>query len=200
MEKKLWVPVDRELIRPPSWNTVRRGRRQKKRRLQPEELVVQQKGGKSKMKRVGTVTMTCSLCGLSGHNKRYHDKRTASNELFVAEQGDHSIQDCGSQSGKLQPRRATKSASSQTHEPLSGPAAEFQFMPTPSVIPQHMSGPAADIPGNDLQQNLSFENMVDDLQLMQNEEQARMKAQRAKNKSILRDSVRMNALRKRKPD
>ncbi|KAL2500484.1 Histone H4 [Forsythia ovata] len=76
-------------------------------------------------------------------------------------------------------------ASSQSHEPISGPAAEFQFMPTPGIIPQHTSGPAAAFPGNDMQPNFSFENMVDDLQFMENEEQARMKAQRAKNRSIL---------------
>ncbi|KAL2463862.1 Serine/threonine-protein kinase PBS1 [Forsythia ovata] len=101
---------------------------------------------------------------------------------------------------KLQPRRATNLASSQSHEPLSGPAAEFQFMPTPGIIPQHTSGPATAFPGNDIQPNFSFENMVDDLQLMENEEQARMKAQRAKNRSILRDSVHFHAPRKTKPD
>ncbi|KAL2522709.1 CASP-like protein, partial [Forsythia ovata] len=104
------------------------------------------------------------------------------------------------QKAKLQPRRATNLALSQSHEPLSGPAAEFQFMPTPGIIPQHTSGPAAAFSTNDMQPNFSFENMVDDLQLMENEEQARMKAQRAKNRSILRDSVHFHAPRKTKPD
>ncbi|KAL2533642.1 Uncharacterized protein Adt_06993 [Abeliophyllum distichum] len=116
--KKQWTPVDREIICPTSWNVVRRDRRQKKKRCQAEELVVKHNGGTSKMKRAGTVTMTCGLCGLSSHNKRYHDRRNASNEA------------------KLQPRRSTKSASSQSHEPQQ---AEFQFMASPGIIPQHIS-------------------------------------------------------------
>ncbi|KAL2488653.1 Uncharacterized protein Fot_41945 [Forsythia ovata] len=86
---------------------------------------------------------------------------------------------------KLQPRRSTKSASSQSHVPQQ---TEFEFMPTPGIIPQQLSGPDAALTGNDLQPHFSFQNMVDDLQLMENEEQSRMKANRAKNRSIVRDS------------
>ncbi|KAL2550175.1 hypothetical protein Fot_11705 [Forsythia ovata] len=81
-------------------------------------------------------------------------------------------------SAKLQPRRSQKSASTDSHEP---PQSEFQFMPTPYIIHQSNSGSASDVPGNDLQtKSLSFDNMVDDLQLMEQEEQSRMKAQRDK--------------------
>ncbi|KAL2520793.1 hypothetical protein Fot_24716 [Forsythia ovata] len=103
-----------------------------------------------------------------------------------------------SRGAKLQPRRSTKSASSQSHEPQQ---TEFEFMPTDlGIIPQHISGPDAALTGNDLQPHFSFENMVDDLHLMENEEQSRMKAHRAKNRSIVRDSVRFHAPRKMKPN
>ncbi|KAL2552022.1 molybdate transporter 1-like [Forsythia ovata] len=101
------------------------------------------------------------------------------------------------ESAKLQPRRSTKSASSQSHVPQQ---TEFEFMPTPGIIPQQLSGPDAALTGNDLQPHFSFQNMVDDLQLMENEEQSRMKAHRAKNRSIVRDSVRFHAPRKMKPN
>ncbi|KAL2521224.1 Uncharacterized protein Fot_25147 [Forsythia ovata] len=89
-------------------------------------------------------------------------------QFFVAEVGDQSIQDCGSQCvnkssqsrGKLQPRRSRKSASSQSHEPQQ---AEFQFMLTPGIIPQHISGPDAALPRSDLLPNISFDKMVEDL-------------------------------------
>ncbi|KAL2559381.1 Uncharacterized protein Fot_04120 [Forsythia ovata] len=109
-----------------------------------------------------------------------------------------SIQDCGSQTvtktsqsrSKLQPRRSQKSASSQPNEPL---LSEMRFMPTPGIIehrPDAVQGPDVAVHGLDFQPNFSFENMVDDLQLMVHEEQSKMKAQRAKNIRNLRDSVR----------
>ncbi|KAL2521774.1 hypothetical protein Fot_25697 [Forsythia ovata] len=102
------------------------------------------------------------------------------------------MQDCGTQSrAKLHPRRATQSASSQPPDPQQ---AEFQFMPTPGIISQHISGPHAALPQNHLQANLSLGSMVDDLQLMENEEQAMMKTKRSKNR--IRS---FQALRKMKP-
>ncbi|KAL2487816.1 Uncharacterized protein Fot_41108 [Forsythia ovata] len=98
---------------------------------------------------------------------------------------------------KLQPRRSNQSAGSQSH---AHEQAEFQFMPTPCIVPQHNIGPDAALTGNDLQTTLSFDNIVEDLQLIENEEQSRMKTQRAKNRSVLRDSVRFHAPQKRKPD
>ncbi|KAL2539119.1 Uncharacterized protein Adt_00097 [Abeliophyllum distichum] len=200
-------PVDREPIRPPGWNVARRGRRPKKRRLQLEEVVVKQKGGSSKMKRVGTVTMTCSLCGLTGHNKRYHDKSNVSHEEFFGQEMDQSVQDCGSQNitktsqsrAKLQPRRCQKSGSSQPNEPQ---VSDMRFMPTPGIIGPAgaVHGPDVAVHGPDLQPNVSFDNMVEDLQLMEREEQSRMKAQRAKNKRNLRDSIRFRTQQNSKDD
>ncbi|KAL2541503.1 SWIM-type domain-containing protein [Abeliophyllum distichum] len=133
--KKLWPPVDREPFRPPAWHVPRRGRRQKKRRLQPEELVVNQRGGTSKMKKHGTVTMTCSICRLTGHNKCYHDKHDAPQQDWLGP--DDASQTMSQKSastakGKLQPRRSKKSASTSTCEPA---PPKFHFMPTPGFIP-----------------------------------------------------------------
>ncbi|KAL2456663.1 hypothetical protein Fot_39605 [Forsythia ovata] len=100
-------------------------------------------------------------------------------------------------SAKHQTLKSTKSASSQSHELQQ---AELYFIPTPGIIPQHISRLDAALPRNDLQLNFSFYNMVDDLQLMKSEEQSRMKAQRAKNRSIVRDSVRFHAPQKMKPN
>ncbi|KAL2551797.1 hypothetical protein Fot_05428 [Forsythia ovata] len=100
---------------------------------------------------------------------------------------DQSIADIGSQNvtkilqskGKLQSRRSQKSAPTDSHEP---PQYEFQFMHTLGIIHQNNIEPALDVPTNDLQmKSFYFDNMVDDLQLMGQEEQSRMKAQRAKN-------------------
>ncbi|KAL2521273.1 Uncharacterized protein Fot_25196 [Forsythia ovata] len=68
------------------------------------------------------------------------------------------------------------------NQPPEPQQAEFQFMPTPGIISQHISGPHAALPWNHLQPNLSLDSMVDDLQLMENEEQARMKIKRSKNR------------------
>ncbi|KAL2530838.1 Uncharacterized protein Fot_23439 [Forsythia ovata] len=93
---------------------------------------------------------------------------------------------------KLQPRRCQKSASSQPNEPQ---LSEMRFMPTPGII-----GLDVAVHGPDLQPNVSFDNMVDDLQLMEHKEQSMMKVQRAKNIRNLRDSVRFHAQRNMKPD
>ncbi|KAL2548176.1 hypothetical protein Fot_09724 [Forsythia ovata] len=127
-------------------------------------------------------------------------------EIFDQEM-DQSIQDCGSQTvtktsqsrAKLQPRRCQKSASSKPNDPQ---FSEMRFMPTSSIIGPDVAahGPDVAVHGPDLQPNVSFDNMVDDLQLMEHEEQSRMKAQRAKNIRNLRDSARFHAQRNRKPD
>ncbi|XP_052189838.1 uncharacterized protein LOC127799657 [Diospyros lotus] len=72
--KKLWPLVDKAPLSPPKWHVTKRGKRQKKMRLQAKEVVVKLKSGTSKIKRIGSIVMTCSLCGLPGHNKRYHNK------------------------------------------------------------------------------------------------------------------------------
>ncbi|KAL2500994.1 Uncharacterized protein Fot_34842 [Forsythia ovata] len=82
----------------------------------------------------------------------------------------------GQPTAKLHPQRSTQSASSQLPEP------QFEFMPTPGIISQDISGPQTALPRNHLQPNLSLDSMVDDLQLMENEEQARMKTNRSKNR------------------
>ncbi|KAL2523921.1 Uncharacterized protein Adt_08975 [Abeliophyllum distichum] len=180
--KKLWPPIDREPLRPPAWHVPRRGRRQKKRRLQPEELVVNQRGGTSKMKKHGTVTMTCSICGLTGHNKRYHDKHDTPQQDWLgpdAASQTMSQKSASTAKGKLQPRRSKKSASTSTCEPA---PPEFHFMPTPGFIPATSDmyttiGPDPDVQlvgmenanlselMNEVQsQSFYFDNMVDDLQ------------------------------------
>ncbi|KAL2489736.1 Uncharacterized protein Fot_43028 [Forsythia ovata] len=97
--------------------------------------------------------------------------------------------------GKLQPRRSHPLASTAaaTAEPSQ---PEFHFMPTPGIIPAttdmyNANGPPLDVPNvmmDDLQQthSFSFDNMVDDLQQMQDDEQLRKKSKRAKNRRVLR--------------
>ncbi|KAL2526769.1 Uncharacterized protein Adt_11823 [Abeliophyllum distichum] len=103
--------------------------------------------------------------------------------------------------GKLQPRRSKKLASTSTCE-LEPP--EFHFMPTPSFIPATSDmyttiGPDPDVQPigmenanllelmNELQsQSFSFDSMVDDLQQMQEDEQAKMKSKRAKNRRVVK--------------
>lgn len=41
------------------------------------EDVISHIGGTSKMKREDGVKMTCNVCGLTGHNKRYHERDDA---------------------------------------------------------------------------------------------------------------------------
>ncbi|KAL2516724.1 Uncharacterized protein Adt_12971 [Abeliophyllum distichum] len=84
MEKKLWPQVDKDLIKPPGWILSKRGQRQKKRQRQLDEDVMTQSQGTSKMKKKGSVVMTCSVCGLTGHNKRYHEKKDAPHEDWDA--------------------------------------------------------------------------------------------------------------------
>ncbi|KAL2511669.1 hypothetical protein Adt_17269 [Abeliophyllum distichum] len=123
--------------------------------------------------------MTCSICGLSGHNKRYHDENASCSQ------------------SKLQPRRSNTSAGSQTD---AREQAEFQFTPTQCNIPQRDIGPEAALPGNNLRTTVSFDNIVEDLQLIENEEQSRMETRKAKDRSVLRDSICFHAPRKRKSD
>ncbi|KAL2508998.1 Uncharacterized protein Fot_32645 [Forsythia ovata] len=115
-------------------------------------------------------------------------------KAFFAQEMAQSIQDCGSQT-------VTKTSQSRPNEPQ---LSEMRFMPIPGIIehgPDTVAhGPDVAMHGLDLQPNFSFENMVDDLQLMVHEEQSRMKAQRAKNIRNLRDSVRFQPQQNRNPD
>ncbi|KAL2533189.1 Uncharacterized protein Adt_06540 [Abeliophyllum distichum] len=91
--------------------------------------------------------------------------------------------------GKLQPRRSRQSAANVTSEPS---PSEFHFMPTPRIVSRNHNmcnavGPPLVAVGSEiLSQGFSVDNMVDDLQQMEKNEQARMKSKRAKNKRIAR--------------
>ncbi|KAL2505671.1 Uncharacterized protein Adt_21292 [Abeliophyllum distichum] len=146
--KRLWPEVDKLPIKPPGWILTKRGRRQKKRRKQQEEDVMIQSQGTTKLKKKGSVVMTCSVCGLTGHNKRYHDKEDAPHEdwsaLPVEPLLDSQNTSTTQTRPKLQARRSKKNRK-PTSEDQPQPS-EFQFMPTPGFghdnDPVHNSGPA----------------------------------------------------------
>lgn len=78
---RLWPQLDTLPILPPSWMIPQRGRKQKKRRRQADEDVIASSQGKSLVTRKGRVSMTCSICNLKGHNKRYHSKPDAPSDV-----------------------------------------------------------------------------------------------------------------------
>ncbi|XP_052190007.1 uncharacterized protein LOC127799830 [Diospyros lotus] len=78
--KRFWPLVETIPIKAPAWYQPARGRKQMKRRKQPEEVMIYHSQGKAKVKKKGRVFMTCSVCGLEGHNKRYHARRDAPRE------------------------------------------------------------------------------------------------------------------------
>ena len=51
-------------------------------RKQPEDIIIYHSQGKAKVKKKGRVSMTCDVCGLEGHNKRYHARRDALREVY----------------------------------------------------------------------------------------------------------------------
>ncbi|KAL2522196.1 Uncharacterized protein Fot_26119 [Forsythia ovata] len=81
-------------------------------------------------------------------------------------------------------------------------ASDFNFMPTPGIIPADMyttDGPEPNLQPagmtnanlselmNEVQtQSFSFDNMIDDLQQMQEDEQVRMNSKRAKKTRVVR--------------
>ncbi|KAL2474881.1 DBD Tnp Mut domain-containing protein [Abeliophyllum distichum] len=72
--KKLWHVLDGLPIKPLGWTILKRKRKQTKKLRQSEEDVILQTGGTSKIKRKCALEMTCGVCRLTGHNKRYHDR------------------------------------------------------------------------------------------------------------------------------
>ncbi|KAL2511283.1 Uncharacterized protein Adt_16883 [Abeliophyllum distichum] len=96
-----------------------------------EEEFIGHNQSKSYVRRKGQVTMTCSVCGLEGHNSRYHLRRDAPDNC------------------KMVPKRGNRGSSSQGEVLQSS----FRFMPTPGV--SHpcaaqgiISGPFASMPTN----------------------------------------------------
>ncbi|KAL2513973.1 Uncharacterized protein Fot_27944 [Forsythia ovata] len=87
---------------------------------------------------------------------------------------------------KLQSRRSRQSASTATSKPS---PSDFHFMPTPRIVPRNSDEPPSDVMASELlnevhSQSFSFDNMVDELQQMEEDEQVRMKSKRAKNRRI----------------
>ncbi|KAL2541323.1 Uncharacterized protein Adt_02301 [Abeliophyllum distichum] len=141
------------------------------------------------MKKHGTVTMTCSVCGLSGHNKRYHDTHDAPQQDWfgpAAVSQNESQTSASTAKGKLQPRRSQQSAAAATSKPA---PSEFHFMPTPGIIPANSDlytteGPAPAMQPTGMEnvvtselmtevqtQSFSVDNMVDYLNQIREEEQ-----------------------------
>ncbi|KAL2474900.1 DBD Tnp Mut domain-containing protein [Abeliophyllum distichum] len=72
--KKLWHVLDGLPIKPLGWTILKRKRKKTKKLRQSEEDVILQTGGTSKIKGKCALEMTCGVCRLTGHNKRYHDR------------------------------------------------------------------------------------------------------------------------------
>ncbi|KAL2465618.1 Uncharacterized protein Adt_41469 [Abeliophyllum distichum] len=145
--------IEKDPIKPPGWVLCKRGRKKKKRRRQTEELVINQPSGTLKLKKKGSVVMTCSVCGLTGLNKKYHERDDAPHEEWNGDIPDEQIQLTNNQEptmSKLRPRRKnSKSSAAPAHEPS---PSTFQFMPTPGVglsntAVYNKSGPYIDNPG-----------------------------------------------------
>ncbi|KAL2504839.1 Uncharacterized protein Adt_20460 [Abeliophyllum distichum] len=152
------------------------------------------------MKRKGQVIMTCSECGLEGHNKRYHLRAYApTTDWFNAQLEEVEIErdnrSTGKNKGKLTPKRSTTSASNQTRETES----MIQFIPTPGVDTRHadlnmLSGPEVSRPvaeglskGNTeveaaviITEEVDISTMVDELEQLESPEATRNRAKRAR--------------------
>ncbi|KAL2540374.1 Uncharacterized protein Adt_01352 [Abeliophyllum distichum] len=184
--------------RVPEWSVPHKGRQQKKRRRTTDEDYIQQSQSKSVMRRKGQVVMTCSECGLKGHNKRYHSRADAPiNDLFNAELEEVEIdrvnRSTGKKKGKLTPKRSTTSASNQARERES----MLQFMPTLGANMQHgdlnvLSGLLASRPVAEgmsrgiteaaviITEEVDISTMVDELEQLESQEATRNRADRAR--------------------
>lgn len=67
------------MVPPKSKNTVK-GKRQTEKIKQVEEMIVHLQR-KSYVRKKGQVSMMCSICGLYGHYKRYHDRKDVPNNV-----------------------------------------------------------------------------------------------------------------------
>ncbi|KAL2489684.1 uncharacterized protein Fot_42976 [Forsythia ovata] len=150
------------------------------------------------MKRKGQVVMTCSECGLEGHNKRYHLMADApTTDWFNAQLEEVEIErdNRSTEKKKLTPKRSTTSASNQAQETES----MLQFMPTPGVDTRHadlnvLSGPEVSRPvaeglskGNTeveaaviITEEVDISTMVDELEQLESQEATRNRVERAR--------------------
>ncbi|KAL2481118.1 Uncharacterized protein Adt_34084 [Abeliophyllum distichum] len=173
-----------------------KGKKQKKKRRQQEEDVITRSGSKAQLKKYGTMIMTCSICGGTGHNKRYHQRPDAPNEEWLAHNLYHTCSqrssqiDKGRSRAKLVPRRPNTSLGDEV-EPLPPPPSEFQFMPTAGIgltkdAQVEKFGPLLTMPTPAI---TSLLTMVEDLQEIENQENAKKGATRAKNFRVVRGSM-----------
>ncbi|KAL2557786.1 uncharacterized protein Fot_02525 [Forsythia ovata] len=98
--------------------------------------------------------------------------------------------DKGRSRAKLVPRRPITSLGDEV-EQLPPPPSEFQFMPTPGIgltndVHVDKSGPSLTMPTPAI---TSLQTMVEDLQEIENQENAKKRATRAKNFRVVRGSM-----------
>ncbi|XP_022891203.1 uncharacterized protein LOC111406185 [Olea europaea var. sylvestris] len=186
------------LVKPPEWCLPKSGRKQKKRRRQEEEDVLTRSGSKAKLNKKGTMIITCSLCGLIGHNKRYHQKTNAPQDWYYgvanpANKGSTSHVRSKSSRAKLVPRRPSSMPIPGVQPPV--PASNFQFMPTPGICitnGAHITDYGGRLGGRPEVQPpvpAPLESLVEDLQLIENQEKERKRAALAKKKKTVRGSI-----------
>ncbi|KAL2525338.1 Uncharacterized protein Adt_10392 [Abeliophyllum distichum] len=189
--KELW-PLSSCHIKAPTWIVPKKRRQQKKRRRQADEDFIHQSQSQSKLKRKGQVVMTCSECGLQGHNKRYHLRLDAPNDEWynapLRPVGNEMETPLGART-KLVPNRGSDGTSTESEHQHT----TCQFMPTPGIDMRGIrEGPAAtsiDVEGGNIKENASSTNvrmeeidispMVDELERYNNEEAATRRCARA---------------------
>ncbi|KAL2491841.1 Uncharacterized protein Adt_27469 [Abeliophyllum distichum] len=86
------------------------------------------------MKKKDCVVMTCSVCELTGHNKKYHEQDDAPQEEWYGDIPDGEMHNTNNEEqtmSKLRPRRKNSKSSAAPH--YEQPPSTFQFIPTPGV-------------------------------------------------------------------
>ncbi|KAL2541719.1 SWIM-type domain-containing protein [Abeliophyllum distichum] len=129
--EKLWHIVEKDHIKPLSWIVCKKGRRQKKKRRQIEEIVINQASSTSNIKNKGSVVMTCSVCMLTRHNKRYHEQYDAPHEDWYANIPEDEMQNINDQPQTMSKHQSMRNNKKSSAAPDQQPSpSSFQFMPT----------------------------------------------------------------------
>ncbi|KAL2549537.1 uncharacterized protein Fot_11067 [Forsythia ovata] len=136
------------------------------------------------------------MSSFSNPTKIWHNSNMKHNNEWVAHDLDHTCSQRSSQiyegrsRAKLVPRRPNTSSGDEV-EPLPPPPSEFQFMPTPGIgltkdAQVDKSGPSLTMSTPAI---TSLLTMVEDLQEIETQENAKKRAMRAKNFRLVRGSM-----------
>ncbi|KAL2469933.1 Uncharacterized protein Adt_38069 [Abeliophyllum distichum] len=124
--------------------------------------------------------MTCSACGATRHNKRYHDRPDADwfqncVETTIPDGCNQNNMINETQTSKLYPRRSKNimGLNNMINEPQ---PSNFQFMPTLGIDLAEHAGSVVPSPILEvITKTMGLNNMIKDLEQMQQQEDARMR-------------------------